>query len=88
MTGPRLAGPELIADLERALGVGVMVQSIDDGPPMAIEAVLMLGPLSEAVRAEGTTDAEAWRELARIVVAWRSTNDKHVPMWPGAGGGV
>lgn len=79
-------GPDLIAELERALGLGVMVQSIDDGPPVTIAAVLMFGPLSEAVTAEGATDADAWRELARIVIAWRRTNDKHVAMWPGGGG--
>ena len=88
MTASRLAGPELIAELERALGLGVMVQSIDDGPPVTIQAVLMYGPLSEGVTAGGSTEAEAWRDLATIVIAWRSTNDKHVPMWPGAGGGV
>lgn len=80
------AGPELIAELERALGVGVMVQSIDDGPPVSIQAVLMFGSLSEPVMAEAASEADAWRALARIVIAWRATNDKHVPMWPGGGG--
>lgn len=79
------AGRDLIADLERALGLGVMVQSIDDGPPVTIQAVLMFGPLSEAVTAQGASDADAWRDLARIAIAWRTTNDKHVAMWPGGG---
>ena len=82
---PELAGPELIAALERALGLGVMIQAIDDGPPVTIHAVLLFGASSEAVTATGVSDADAWRALARIVIAWRATNDKHVPMWPGGG---
>jgi hypothetical protein len=82
---PPMTGSTIIRDLERTLGLGVIVQSIDAGPTFVIRAHLMLGPHSEAVAGTGPTEAEAWRDLARAAIAWRTTNDKHIPWWGGGG---
>ena len=80
------AGPELIRSLERTLGVAVIVRSIEDGPPTTISAVVLFGRHSEAFEVVGDTEREAWRELTARIAAWRTTDDKHVPWWGGAGG--
>ena len=77
--------PEFIRDLERALGIGIIVQAIDDGPPVSIRALVLLGQHSERVLGAGATEADAWRNLGRSVISWRTTNDKHVPWWGGGG---
>ena len=79
-------GPELLREIERTLGVAVLVQSIDASSPACIGALLMLGQYSQQVTATGQTEADAWRELALISVAWRNADDKQVPLWWGAGG--
>ena len=62
-----------------------MIQAIDEQPEFAIRAVLMYGQLSEEVVATAATEADAWRRLAEIAIAWRSGNDKHIPLWWGGG---
>jgi hypothetical protein len=78
---PPLFVPELIRDLERTLGVGVIVQSIEDGPTVLIRATLILGPHADQVTGAGPDEDAAWRDLARAAVAWRSSSDKQVPYW-------
>jgi hypothetical protein len=77
--------PAFVRDLERALGIGIIVQSIEDGPTVRIEALVLLGQHSEQIVGAGTTETKAWRDLARSAIAWRTTNDKHVPWWGGGG---
>jgi hypothetical protein len=77
--------PGFVRDLERALGIGIIVQSIEDGPPARIQALVLLGQHSEQIVGAGTSEASAWRDLARSAIAWRTTNDKHVPWWGGGG---
>lgn len=80
------AGPELLREIERTLGVAVLVQSIDGSSPARIDALLIFGRYNQQVTATGQTEADAWRELAAISVAWRNADDKQVPLWWGAGG--
>lgn len=77
--------PGFVRDLERALGIGIIVQSIEDGPTVTIQALVLLGQHSEQIVGVGTSEANAWRDLARLAIAWRTTNDKHVPWWGGGG---
>ena len=79
-------GPELIKAIERTLGIGVIVETLDDGPPVSIRARLYYGSHSESIDAEGDTEEQAWHALAGRIVAWRTTNDKQFPLWPGGGG--
>jgi hypothetical protein len=78
--------PEFIRDLERALGIGIIVRAIEDGTMVTVHALVLLGQHSERIVGAGATEADAWRNLARSVISWRTTNDKHVPWWGGGGG--
>lgn len=82
---PRASGRNLIRELERTLGIGVMVEFIDQQPTVTINALLMFGRQSQEVIASGPSEAEAWQELANIAMAWRKANDKQVPVWWGGG---
>lgn len=77
--------PDFVRDLEQALGIGLIVTSIEEQPTVRIRALVLLGQHSEEIGGEGSTEAEAWRDLARSAIAWRTTNDKHVPWWGGGG---
>ena len=75
--------PEFLRDLERALGIGILVQEIDEADTVTIQALVLLGQHSEEIVGQGVSEAEAWRDLARSAIAWRTTDDKHVPWWGG-----
>ena len=66
---------DLIDRLAHELGVGVLVASIEDGPPWQITAVLTFGLLQTEVRVEGSDEAAAWREPARAAASWRQSNE-------------
>jgi hypothetical protein len=84
-TRPPAGLPAFLRDLERALGIGILVREIDVGETVTIEALVLLGQHAEEIAGRGATEAEAWRDLARSAMAWRTTNDKHVPWWGGGG---
>jgi hypothetical protein len=66
---------QLIAELQDKLGMGVLVSSTEEGPPFRITAVLVFGIQQIEVVAEGRTEADAWRELARKATKWRGSNE-------------
>jgi hypothetical protein len=55
--------------------MGVLVSSIEEGPPIRITAVLVFGIQRTEVLVEGRTEAEAWRALARKATEWRGSNE-------------
>ena len=57
------------------LGVGVLISSVDDGPPWRITALLTFALLRTEVTVEGPDEAAAWRELARAAASWRQSNE-------------
>jgi hypothetical protein len=77
------SGPALISELERKLGVSVVVHSVDESVPVRIHALLRYGSQSREVTAIGPSKADAWRELARMATAWRNANENLVPLWGG-----
>jgi hypothetical protein len=79
----RPTGAGLVHALEQTFGVGIIVEAIDEGPPMIIDALVMFGAQQERMRVTGATETEAWHALGSAVAAWRATNDKHIPMWGG-----
>ena len=79
----RPSGPRLLHELERTFGVGIIVQAIDAGPPVTIDALVMFGVQREEVRGVGHDEPEAWHALASAIATWRAANDKHVRMWGG-----
>ena len=88
------SGAELIEHLQRALGIAVLIDSVDSvesldpgsGPdPVTIQATLMSGPHSTRVTVEGPTESDAWAALARAAIAWRNSDFQHIGIWPGGG---
>ncbi|MGH2473978.1 MAG: hypothetical protein ACRDIL_01840, partial [Candidatus Limnocylindrales bacterium] len=53
-----------LAELERRLGMAIIVHSIEGDGPMRIEATLMRDGSSTDVTVEGDYEAEAWDHLA------------------------
>lgn len=82
---PPQSGDDLIERLQRTLGIGVMVQSVEPGDPVTVRATLMFGSRTTDVVVTGDSEADAWEELAKAAIAWRNADYQHVPMWPGGG---
>ena len=75
--------PAAIHDLERALGVALIVQDIDPGPPASIVAVGMLDNQSARLVGQGATEADAWRDLAMALAAWRNVDPRQIRLFLG-----
>ena len=67
-----------IDDLAEALGIGIIVQSVEAGPPAMIEASLLLDTRVFGVVATGATETEAYDDLARKAVAWKNEDERNV----------
>ena len=84
-------GAELIEHLQRALGVGIVVDPVEAVEPgeapdsVTIRATLMSGPHSTKVTVAGPTESDAWAALAKAAIAWRNSDFQHIPMWWGSG---
>jgi hypothetical protein len=81
-------GADLIDRLQRTLGIGVVIESVEPaeaGASVTIRATLMYGTRATGVVATGESEADAWKALGRAAIAWRNADYQHVPMWPGAG---
>lgn len=72
--------PGYIHDLERMLGIALLVQDIDPGPPATILAVGMVDSLTSELVGRGATEDDAWRDLALNVAAWRNVDPRQVRM--------
>jgi hypothetical protein len=64
----------LVAEIADQLGMGILVSSVDEGPPCRITAVLSFGIAQTEVSVEGDDPPTAWRELARAAAAWSQSN--------------
>ena len=69
------AQQHLVDRIASDLGIGVLVSTVDDGPPVRITATLAFGIIQTEVTVEGPDEATAWRELARAAAAWRQSNE-------------
>jgi hypothetical protein len=65
----------LVDRIADELGIGIIVEAVEDGPPCRITAFLNFGILQTEVTAEGPDEAAAWRELARAAASWRQSNE-------------
>ena len=75
-----------LAELERRLGMAIIVHAIEGDGPMRIEATLMRDGRSTDVSIEGAYEAEAWDRLARAALDWRNSDGLNVPIYGGGGG--
>jgi hypothetical protein len=71
-------GRPTMDELAAALGIGIIVQSVEAGPPATIEASLLLDTRVFGVVATGATESEAYDDLARKAVAWKNEDERNV----------
>ena len=75
-----------LAELERRLGMAIIVHSVEGDGPLRIEATLMRDGSSTDVTVEGEYEAEAWDRLAQASLAWRNSDPQNVRIFGGGGG--
>jgi hypothetical protein len=96
-----LTGDALIEQIQKTLGIGIMVESVERAAPdrpdepeasdgaggsTTIRAALMSGRYTTQIAVTADSEAKAWEDLGRAAIAWRNADFQHVPMWWGAGG--
>jgi hypothetical protein len=77
---PRAEGIERLAD---ALGIGIMVRSIEAGPPAVITATFLLDTRVFDVSATGPSEDDAWVDLARKATEWKNDDERNVRTYLG-----
>ncbi|HEX2470029.1 MAG TPA: hypothetical protein VHK05_05520 [Candidatus Limnocylindrales bacterium] len=77
-------GPEAIEQLAEHLGVGILVESVEAGPPARIVASGLLDGGRTRLEGSGPTEEDAWRDLARAAIAWKREDGRNVRFWWGA----
>ena len=75
--------PTYIHDLERMLSVALLVQDVDPGPPATITAAGMVDGESTQLVGRGSTEDEAWRDLAMAMAAWRNLDARQIRLFLG-----
>jgi hypothetical protein len=78
-------GPEAIEQLAESLGIGIIVQSVDEGPPVRIAATGILDGGTTGLAGVGASEEEAWNDLARSAIAWKR-DDNRIIRWMIGGG--
>ena len=73
-----------IERLAEALGIGIMVQSIEAGPPAVITATFLLDTRVFRVAATGESEDDAWEDLARKATAWKNDDERNVRTYFGS----
>ncbi len=71
-------GPEAIQQLAEHLGVGILVESVEAGPPARIVATGLLDGERTTLEGSGPTEDDAWRDLARAAIAWKREDGRNV----------
>lgn len=87
-TGDPAVAERLLHEVEARLEMGVVVSSVEPGPPARIHALLLFRGMQTEVVAAGPSEAEAWHDLAERAMAWRSSDAMSMPNWLGGGGAV
>jgi hypothetical protein len=82
---PPPPGPDAIARLAEHLGVGILVESVDAGPPARIVATGLLDGGRTRLEGRGPTEEEAWSDLARAAIAWKREDGRHMRFLIGGG---
>ena len=70
--------PQFIHDLERILSVAIILEDIDDGPPVVITAAGMVDADSSTFVGRGDTEDAAWRDLAVAIASWRNMDPRTI----------
>jgi hypothetical protein len=70
--------PQFIHDLERIRSVAIILEDIDDGPPVVITAAGMVDADSSTFVGRGDTEDAAWRDLAVAIASWRNMDPRTI----------
>lgn len=76
-------GPETIGRLAEHLGVGILIESVDVGPPARIVATGLLDGGRNRLEGNGPTEADAWRDLARAAIVWMREDGRNFRFYIG-----
>ena len=71
-----LPGPDGIERLAAALGIGIMVQSIEAGPPAVITATFLLDTRMFGVSASGASEDDRGRS-GRKATEWKNDDERN-----------
>ena len=71
-------GPEAIERLAEHLGVGILIESVEPGPPARIVATGLLDGGRTELEGSGPTEEDAWRDLARAAIAWKREDGRNI----------
>jgi hypothetical protein len=80
MTEPSDTGRDTLEALERRLGIGLIVQDVEPGPPVRIVAIAMLDGATTELEGTGPTEDDAWADLARAAIAWKNVDERNPRM--------
>ncbi len=72
-----------VGRLAKALGIGLIVQDVETGPPIRIVATAMLDGDSTELVGTGPTEDDAWNDLARAVIAWKNEDGRNIRTFVG-----
>lgn len=76
--GTPAPGPEAIEQLAEHLGVGILVESVEVGPPARIVATGLLDGNRTRLEGSGPTEDDAWRDLARAAIEWKREDGRNI----------
>ena len=77
-------GPDAIARLAVHLGVGILIESVEAGPPARIVAAGLLDGDRTPLVGVGSTEDDAWEDLARAAIAWKRDDPRNIRTYLGA----
>lgn len=80
---PPAPGPEAIARLAEHLGVGILIESVDVGPPARVVATGLLDGGRSRLEGIGPTEEDAWRDLARAAIVWMREDGRNFRFYIG-----
>lgn len=71
-------GPQAIEQLAEHLGVGILIESVEAGPPARIQAIGLLDNGRTRLEGVGETEEDAWRDLARAAIVWKREDGRNI----------
>jgi hypothetical protein len=70
--------------LATALGIGLIVNEVEAGPPVRIVATAILDGDSTELVGVGPTEDEAWTDLGRAAIEWKGHDPRNIrTFWGG-----
>ncbi len=79
-----MSGPDdRLAELARKLGIGLIVNDVEPGPPARIVATAILDGDSTELVGVGPTEDDAWADLARAAITWKGNDPRNIRTYLG-----